>query len=239
MTRQVLRTAILLHAVGGGTIAVDGHRPLGTVATMKVLFALPVVALMLFGCKKAQTQQANDEERSAKVNNEDTKPGTSKTLPTLPGEETPKTNSTSPLRPVSKRKSSDTGKSTTPAGTAEANKTTEPPTLPEPGEANATKTTPAAGSGSLVGSWLMKADDQFSCTLTLDAGGKGKIRLEESAEKLDINITWAAKDGRLTLTKKDSKKLSNPDVSEGNYTISGDELELNFADEKHVLTRQP
>ena len=29
---------------------------------MKILFALPVVALMLFGCKKVQTQQANDEE---------------------------------------------------------------------------------------------------------------------------------------------------------------------------------
>ena len=191
---------------------------------MKILFALPVLALMLFGCKKAQTQSGDKEEEVNKV----ATPAIGKAPPATTEEETPKTNS--PLRPVSKRKSSDTGKSTTTAG--EANKTTELPTLPA-------LPTPVEGSGSLVGSWQVKVDDKFSCTLTFAATGKGKIRLEEAAEVLDMDITWTAKEGHLTLTKKDPKKVGAPDVSEGNYSISGDELELNFADEKHVLTRKP
>ncbi len=209
---------------------------------MKLLLVLGALAWALSGCKKAAPVDAGAEGKPAKVAKKTTaEPGAgepSKTgEPATGGAATPKTNS--PLRPVSKRKT--TEPATTPPApvNAEANKTTtvELPTLPSPVEGNATTAATPSAKASLLGSWQTKADDKFVCTLTFSAGGKGRIRLQDGADSLNMDITWSAEDDQLTLSSKNSK-TGKTDTSAGTFQIDKDQLELQFADETHVLTRK-
>ena len=93
-----------------------------------------------------------------------------------------------------------------------------------------TTTTTGTVDSSLVGTWT-ETIGTSTTILTINADGKGTI----ASDGTTVNATYAAKDGKLTITMEYMGSVSDP--TEYTYTISGKTLTLTSDGYSDIFTK--